>query len=431
MGGHRARVPPRGRQLVARLLRRQEARSRSTASTSACSTSTTFIEACQPWLTGDRAPWPPDSSTPRCSPPWRRWCRSGSRCCPRCRRTSTSSSCATPRGRRGDVGQGHEAARGGRRARRHHRRLGARGLVGREAQGRLRSPSPRRSGLKPGKAGAPVRVAVTGRTVGPPLYEALELLGREVTLSRLRAARARLEPADPLLARDPTRGPARRPAVAGEALTELLPGAARGRRWSRRRSWCLGVIARAGAAGRLLRGHAGPGVAGRAPGPAHPADAIVVLGAAQYDGRPSPQLAARLDHALDLWNEGLAPTIVVTGGKQPGDRFTEAEASADYLIERGVPETRSCARSRAQSSWESLAAAARFLHDRGMDDGDPRVGPVPRAADARHRRGGRPRPPTPRPTRTSPVTGVRRVRQMVEGGRRRRHRPAHRLPPRC
>src|SRR5690606_38731554 len=52
-------------------------------------------------------------------------------------------------------------------------------------------------------------------------------------------------------------------------------------------------------------------------------DAIVVLGAAQYDGRPSPQLAARLDHVVTLWNEGLAPHVVVTGGKQPGDRFTE------------------------------------------------------------------------------------------------------------
>ena len=60
-------------------------------------------------------------------------------------------------------------------------------------------------------------------------------------------------------------------------------------------------------------------------------DAIVVFGAAQYDGRPSPVLTARLDHALELWHEGLAPLIVVTGGKQPGDRFTEATASANYL----------------------------------------------------------------------------------------------------
>jgi len=61
-------------------------------------------------------------------------------------------------------------------------------------------------------------------------------------------------------------------------------------------------------------------------------DAIVVLGVAQYDGRPSPQLQARLDHALMLLQEGAAPLVITTGGNQPGDRFTEAEASANYLI---------------------------------------------------------------------------------------------------
>lgn len=61
-------------------------------------------------------------------------------------------------------------------------------------------------------------------------------------------------------------------------------------------------------------------------------DAVVVMGAAQYDGRPSPQLQARLDHVVELWNEGIAPTIIVTGGNQPGDRFTEAESSINYLV---------------------------------------------------------------------------------------------------
>ena len=61
-------------------------------------------------------------------------------------------------------------------------------------------------------------------------------------------------------------------------------------------------------------------------------DAIVVLGVAQYDGRPSPQLQARLDHALALWQEGISPLVITTGGNQPGDRFTEAETSANYLI---------------------------------------------------------------------------------------------------
>lgn len=97
-----------------------------------------------------------------------------------------------------------------------------------------------------------------------------------------------------------------------------------------------------------------------------PVDAIVVLGAAQYDGRPSPVLAARLDHALALWQEGLAPRVVVTGGKRPGDRFTEAQASARYLMDRGVPDEAILREVQGTTSWESLAAAARILKDRGL-----------------------------------------------------------------
>ena len=73
---------------------------------------------------------------------------------------------------------------------------------------------------------------------------------------------------------------------------------------------------------------------------ARPVDAVVVMGAAQYDGRPSPQLAARLDHVVTLYDDGVAPLVVVTGGKQAGDRFTEAESSAQYLVDRGVPADR-------------------------------------------------------------------------------------------
>src|SRR5918998_910933 len=61
------------------------------------------------------------------------------------------------------------------------------------------------------------------------------------------------------------------------------------------------------------------------------ADAIVVLGAAQYDGRPSPVLQARLDHALYLYREELSPRVIVTGGRREGDRFAEAEVGAMYL----------------------------------------------------------------------------------------------------
>lgn len=99
---------------------------------------------------------------------------------------------------------------------------------------------------------------------------------------------------------------------------------------------------------------------------ARPVDAIVVMGAAQYDGRPSPQLAARLDHAADLWNAGVARLLVVTGGNQPGDRFTEADASATYLIERGVPADAILKESQGHSSYASLDEVATLLHQRGL-----------------------------------------------------------------
>lgn len=87
---------------------------------------------------------------------------------------------------------------------------------------------------------------------------------------------------------------------------------------------------------------------------ASPVDAIVVMGAAQYDGRPSPQLAARLDHVVNLWSDGLAPLVIVTGGNQPGDRFTEADASAAYLAERGVPVGVIVLEGDGSTTWESL-----------------------------------------------------------------------------
>ncbi len=97
-----------------------------------------------------------------------------------------------------------------------------------------------------------------------------------------------------------------------------------------------------------------------------PAQAIVVLGAAQYDGDPSPVLAGRLDHALELYEAGVAPMIVVTGGKQVGDRFTEAASSYTYLREAGVPESAILREEQGENTWEQLAATTRFLDERGV-----------------------------------------------------------------
>ncbi len=95
------------------------------------------------------------------------------------------------------------------------------------------------------------------------------------------------------------------------------------------------------------------------------ADAILVLGAAQYDGTPSPVLRDRLDHALLLYRGGLAKEIVVTGGRQEGDRFTEATTGYNYLRNQGVPDSALLKEVNGSSTWESLAASARFLIARG------------------------------------------------------------------
>jgi uncharacterized SAM-binding protein YcdF (DUF218 family) len=94
-------------------------------------------------------------------------------------------------------------------------------------------------------------------------------------------------------------------------------------------------------------------------------DAIVVLGAAQYDGEPSPVFRGRLEHALLLWGQGRAATVITLGAKQPGDRTTEAEAGRAYLVERGVPAEAAIALPEGSTTFESLRAAAEYLHDRG------------------------------------------------------------------
>jgi uncharacterized SAM-binding protein YcdF (DUF218 family) len=96
-------------------------------------------------------------------------------------------------------------------------------------------------------------------------------------------------------------------------------------------------------------------------------DAIVVLGAAQYDGRPSPLLAARLDHAADLYHAGDSAHVVVTGGKQVGDRFTEAEASAKYLVKKGVPTAAIIQVGVGHNTYESMVAVQSSLRTRQLN----------------------------------------------------------------
>ena len=92
-------------------------------------------------------------------------------------------------------------------------------------------------------------------------------------------------------------------------------------------------------------------------------DAIVVMGAAQYDGVPSPLLASRLQHALELWKQKQAPVIAVTGGKRVGDRFTEGATSRRWLTDRGVPAADIIVESVGHSTWESIENLAPLLND--------------------------------------------------------------------
>ena len=97
-----------------------------------------------------------------------------------------------------------------------------------------------------------------------------------------------------------------------------------------------------------------------------PADAIVVLGAAQYNGVPSPIYRARLDHAIDLFQEGLAPKIVMTGGKLPGDKTTEAEAGRTYAISKGVPSDAILVEDEGRTTLESLRTVSQILRENDL-----------------------------------------------------------------
>ena len=143
---------------------------------------------------------------------------------------------------------------------------------------------------------------------------------------------------------------------------------------------------------------------------ARPAQAIIVLGAAQYDGRPSPVLRARLDHGIALWRRGLAPRLIVTGGSSPGDRTSEAATGRRYAVAHGVPDSAILMESEGRTTAASLRAAAVLLAE------------MERTAAARPA-AARPAPPHPAPShpaarataaRTAPPPGAV---DSADGGR--------------
>lgn len=136
------------------------------------------------------------------------------------------------------------------------------------------------------------------------------------------------------------------------------------------------------------------------------ADAIVVLGAAQYVGRPSPVLRARVDHAVALWKRGLAPTLILTGGTGVGDTTSEAAVARKYAMSRGVPDRAIVVEIKGRTTSESMRAVARIMDDREQTS-------VILVSDPFHmlrlsilaRRFGL--EPYTSPTRTSPITSNR------------------------
>ena len=151
------------------------------------------------------------------------------------------------------------------------------------------------------------------------------------------------------------------------------------------------------------------------------ADAIVVLGAAQYGGRPSPVLRARLDHALGLWKSNRADRVVLTGGRQPGDLISEAAAGRRYLVRRGVPTQAILLEAAGRTSLASMEGAAALLEawrdslPAAVRDTMPRRPSVLLVSDPFHMlrldvlarlHGLR---PLPSPTRTSPISANRAV----------------------
>ena len=97
-----------------------------------------------------------------------------------------------------------------------------------------------------------------------------------------------------------------------------------------------------------------------------PADAIVVFGAAEYSGRPSPVLRARLDHAFDLYQQRIAPVIITTGGAAADPKFSEGGVGKDYLLKHGVPESALIAETQSSDTAESAQRVAVIMHTNGL-----------------------------------------------------------------
>lgn len=98
----------------------------------------------------------------------------------------------------------------------------------------------------------------------------------------------------------------------------------------------------------------------------HHADAIIVFGAAEYSGRPSPVYKARLDHAFDLFQHGIAPVVITTGGAGEDPSYSEGGVGRDYLIRRGIPESSLIAETQGSDTARSAVRVGVIMHANGM-----------------------------------------------------------------
>jgi uncharacterized SAM-binding protein YcdF (DUF218 family) len=135
---------------------------------------------------------------------------------------------------------------------------------------------------------------------------------------------------------------------------------------SSRRLWLLLLLLALGAL-LLFLGITGSRIV-RAAGesPAKKADVIVIFGAAEYSGRPSPVLRARLDHGFELFEKGMAPVVITTGGAAQDPEFSEGGVGRDYLLRRGVPEQALIAETQGSDTAQSAARVANIMRVNGM-----------------------------------------------------------------
>ncbi len=144
-------------------------------------------------------------------------------------------------------------------------------------------------------------------------------------------------------------------------MTDSVANQPRATRW-----WVRLLIVLAGAFLLVLAVTAGQIIETASRQEVHHADAIVVFGAAEYSGHPSPVLKARLDHALDLFHRGVAPVVITTGGAASDPVFSEGGVGRDYLMKQGVPERSLIAETQGRDTAESAVRVAVIMRANGL-----------------------------------------------------------------